>query len=661
MDPELKLPLPGGGNPGGGGAGNCADIRAQIRELTATIQGLNNDLAHTSDQQQKADLIRGIQIANQELSYLQQQAILACPPPPPRRQTIRILLVTDGSGSHVASFSPEDKSDVDAKNGVDYFGLSEVIRTLSAGTPLFYFQITKGHRNMDPGFNSPSFQLLSPGDQLLFKPDYQQFSFLSLDLTQFDEIWLIAVGSPYGSPPEANWLTDQEKAALAQFMDGGGGIFATGDHENLGLPLCGELPRVRSMRKWWLATDTSYPGHPRLQSAPPAPSGIDVDRVDTLRSGHSDPAASGGVPVLWFDNQSDDIPQQITPTMYSVLNPVTGTFSLQPHPLLSSTAGPITVLPDHMHEGEVILPWNPTLNGANDPSLAFAGANFVEYPAGSDGNPVMPQIVATGQVFAHITATSEYHAVDPNNSVATPRTGVGLIGAYDGRQTVKRVGRVVVDSTWHHFFDINLIGDPLAAIDPQTHPPSAAKSEGFLASNTGQGVLSQIQTYYLNIAVWIARASTHAQAWKTAIHFLSQTQPLNMLVNPESENDAQHIMQIGAIARQALSRVASPLMEVDWLRAHLAGSQSQSLGLEYDHRIVVEAVMGAAVPAAAKALHQKQELEAEARQALLDTAATDGLARGLSVLSEQIERRSSALRVFRDALAASQPSQKPAI
>ena len=34
-------------------------------------------------------------------------------------------------------------------------------------------------------------------------------------------------------------------------MENGGGFFATGDHANLGSPLCGLIPRVRSMRRWW--------------------------------------------------------------------------------------------------------------------------------------------------------------------------------------------------------------------------------------------------------------------------------------------------------------------------------------------------------------------------------------------------------------------------
>ena len=142
---------------------------------------------------------------------------------------------SDGRSGHWASFGPGSPTD-------SYFGLSEVIRTLAkeasaSGTTVF--QITKAHRNMDPGdFNS-----LSADDQALFRPDFQSFTFdqAGLDLNLFDEMWLFGVGGP----GEASALTESELLVIAKFMDGGGGVFATGDHENLGVQLCGRIPRVQ--------------------------------------------------------------------------------------------------------------------------------------------------------------------------------------------------------------------------------------------------------------------------------------------------------------------------------------------------------------------------------------------------------------------------------
>ena len=142
-----------------------------------------------------------------------------------------------------------------------------------------------------------------------------------------------------------------------------------------------------------------------------------------------------------------------------------------PHPLLCSTHGPIDVLPDHMHEGEVIEPWDLSA------SLAFGAKSFVEYPTDVHGYQEKPQIVAWGKVIE----------LRPTRARRVPYTGepdypanarpFGVVGAYDGHRV--GVGRVAVDSTWHHFFDINLIGDPVAAFP---------KTQGFRASPEGLAV-----------------------------------------------------------------------------------------------------------------------------------------------------------------------------
>src|SRR6185436_12595942 len=75
--------------------------------------------------------------------------------------------------------------------------------------------------------------------------DLQNFRFDAQDLSSYDQIWMFAVQRSDGL-----LLTDNELKVIAQFMDGGGGVFATGDHEDLGVAMCGRIPRVRSMRKW---------------------------------------------------------------------------------------------------------------------------------------------------------------------------------------------------------------------------------------------------------------------------------------------------------------------------------------------------------------------------------------------------------------------------
>jgi hypothetical protein len=77
---------------------------------------------------------------------------------------------------------------------------------------------------------------------------------------------------------------------------------------------------------------------------------------------------------------------------------------------------------------------------------------------------------------------------------------------------------VAVDSTWHHFFDINLIGDPLA--------PNP-KDKGFKATPEGRSALADIQRYYLNTAIWLAPAPVNIAMFQGYALFCRYSYPLN--------------------------------------------------------------------------------------------------------------------------------------
>ena len=94
-------------------------------------------------------------------------------------------------------------------------------------------------------------------------------------------------------------------AVLTQFMQAGGGVFATGDHENLGAALCARIPRVRAMRLWNQGT----------------PSFDGIDRLSTNAPGRSD---QGGNDVYEFGDQSDLLPELSgLATVAARLEPVT--------------------------------------------------------------------------------------------------------------------------------------------------------------------------------------------------------------------------------------------------------------------------------------------------------------------------------------------------
>jgi hypothetical protein len=312
------------------------------------------------------------------------------------------------------------------------------------------------------------------------------------DLSAFDVIWLFGhAGTNFnsetgeGAPQERlEFIDPDEILVMAEYMNGGGGVFATGDHEGLGSLMCGMLPRVRSMRAWFSVVDTD----PRIPPAAPRNwPGTGAGRADTLQLSENG--------QWYFDNQSDDIPQKL-----SFPNGRT-------HPILQGAEGPIAQFPDHMHEGQVILPW--TLSDQLMPGWAFrellGGRVDPEYPT-FEGHQEHPVILATGQTIPnHAAPTTDNNGPVANcdqvnfydDTVPTQAESltVNVLAAYDGHAV--GVGRVVVDSSFHHYIDLNLIGDPCS--------PPGAKNQGFTTPR-GAPVLADMSAFFVNTVAWLARA-----------------------------------------------------------------------------------------------------------------------------------------------------------
>jgi len=68
------------------------------------------------------------------------------------------------------------------------------------------------------------------------------------------------------------------------------------------------------------------------------------------------------------------------------------------------------------------------------------------------------------------------------------------LAAYDG--ATANVGRIVTDSSFYHFLDLNLLGD-LCSLIP-------AKQQGFPFSASGQAALREISAFFVNTATWLA-------------------------------------------------------------------------------------------------------------------------------------------------------------
>jgi len=346
-----------------------------------------------------------------------------------KKCSIRTLVVADG----FLYFNDEN------------FGLSDFVDIITTSHhPSANIIVTKAHRE-------------NPGSARLNGAD-PNFKFTTDALANIDVVFMFAAdrASPLLSP--------EELKVLAIYMDDGGGVFATGDHDWLGRAMCGDLMRVRSMRKWFF-------DNPGPFGEPVAPAGNTVERHDTNREGHD----AG----FEFNDQSDDVAQEIMPIYETV-----GTHFLklikEPHPILCGPNGVLKYLPDHPHEGECIVPWE------EDRTFDYDGASFDEYPLDSNGERPLPKVIAMATMIPGAETASK---------PPIPGGAFGVMSAYDGQ--LADVGRVHCDATWHHFININLTGDSTVnTADP--------KSLGFLATPAGEAVFEDIKSYFANIAVWLA-------------------------------------------------------------------------------------------------------------------------------------------------------------
>ncbi|SHG79373.1 hypothetical protein [Ferrimonas marina] len=334
-----------------------------------------------------------------------------------RECTPRILVVTDG---------PLDEKD-------DPFGLSHFIEVLSATqihgmTP----DVVYRHRESNQVFND-------------------------LSINTFDVVFL------FGFNPTSSPLSSDALTRIKRFMQSGGGLFATGDHEDLGTGMCGDIPRVRSMR-YWAKSET--------------PDGADSSRITTNLPGND------GVYV--FEDQEDTHPQRLYPNYavgtdsLLVLLPGNQSPARAVHPLIRfGGASTLHVYPDHPHEGECRIPedLSTTFELDGEMEREWPGSGFVF-------NRPRPRAVA------YSMSAGNGFTFSPDKSAVVPRSFIAL-AAYDGHHA--DVGRVVTDSTWHHYVNINL--------------------KGMRPGNISNSDMRAIEAFWSNMASWLMPKKTRLCLW----------------------------------------------------------------------------------------------------------------------------------------------------
>jgi hypothetical protein len=369
---------------------------------------------------------------------------------------IKILFVIDGrinltSESIPLAYNP--------------FGLGYVLNTLR--DPLAWwvrFEVDVARRG----------DKLSPDDlggpELPYKYE-DNFKFTQIDLDEYHQVWFFGDMPNFHDGADGTTdnaigafaLEDAELKLVAKWMDRGGGVFATGDHSILGASMCSGIPRVRTMRKWKHA-----------QGVPTRDGPARHETLQHIAGSNSDP-------------ERDTVLQPLELVYRRVAGPLPFLRPLVPHPLLCSPQGVIDRFPDHMHEGEVIaddfvqLDLTVDILDYHRPEYPFVIPEFLAagaHDVGALRPRPRPHVIAYGQ-------TTNNYFVPPVEVAAKLRPSLlskrfGLVGAYDGDSV--GLGRVVVDSTWHHWLSYNV-----AVIEKDNKP-----------------AYQKMQAYYRNVGMWLA-------------------------------------------------------------------------------------------------------------------------------------------------------------
>lgn len=445
----------------------------------------------------------------------------------PRRPTVRILVVVD-YGISISS--------------TDDFGVSKVLDIVRKA----------GDFATDTEFSFVRFEIETASRGPVTRagtPDIVDIDFAAVDaqgqsiLNRYDQIWLFGF-SPgnSGSASDAAILADAlklsvpELAAITRWMnERKGGVLAMGDHHFLGASLAYQIPRVRSMRRWTNAQAVPPINFPIQTGAGPVRQRHDTNQPQNALQATPFSGAPGA--VIPFDAQADAIPQPLEVRRFPRFLRRRYGFELvsRPHPLLCDQVyGVIDVFPDHPHEGSVFEDDEVDLGA----TYAFGSVSGSEYPPAVDGGSrPAPQAIAHANPW---TEPPYQHFKSP-----TSVSRFAVLGAYDGHRA--NVGRVVVDSTWHHWFDVNL--DDL-------------HEKGTAAGATAAQVANwhKIKTFFRNCAVWLSPPEDQVRMLQFAAFWSTGTS-----LAVEDYDGGAPSWSVGETARDILGQLVSPCTLSSWL------------------------------------------------------------------------------------------------
>lgn len=345
----------------------------------------------------------------------------------------------------------------------------------------------------------------------------------------FDQIWFFGLHQInkkrpdlvlHGGSPESE-LTAAEVTALTKWMEEHhGGVLVTGDHAaerpadfiaNDPNALCPDTKRNETFLSLGRALGRCIPRGGQLRGWEGDPTSLAGHTFNTLVPRRGIPSNEQGL-------QRDTLAQRITHNLFDETGQpsITG----QPHPLFFYRDGlPIQFFPDHMHEGSVVLP-----------DLS----NETVWKRNSDGFQPAPHIVATG--------------IDTD----TGKT-LNLLAAYDG--TSVSLGRIVADSSWHHYFNINL--------------------EDFRFPGPPDSATDQIGQFYANLAVWLTPIEKRQQMSTLMVEWLASLPVTLEHSGPIPTEGIGPLLATGDAALTVLKRVASPCEIHELMQMTLSNERRQ--------------------------------------------------------------------------------------
>jgi hypothetical protein len=218
-----------------------------------------------------------------------------------------------------------------------------------------------------------------------------------------------------------------------------------------------------------------------------------------------------------------------------------------------------------------------------------------------------------------------------------PGRRFGLIGVYDGDPV--RFGRVVVDSTWHHWFSMNLAGFP-------TDAPT---------------VYAGMLDYYHNVAIWLSTPEQRASM------LLAATWGGLIGTHPEAFDKVMGIWGLGKRVVDVIGRTAPQCIVSDMVSTFLRTDDSSGLSdlspsqkrhparLRPPISMLNQAVVGGIALELVDLAHHYINEQARGRSTLIDAAAVrrkglEGVTAGVRELIATLRESSRQLSTLCDRL-----------